>query len=173
MKESVSNLVNAIKDGNALDTEHSFADAMSDKLADKLDAMRKEVARNMFVSPESNVAVEDQVEEEIVEEDYEIAEFDQDQWEALSEEEQAEWTDVDLDNLDEAMSKSTAMRTYIKNKNANDFERHIGSDMPRKDMAANKKNMVKAKKVIKKAGGDMKKVKDAAERRYHRNVGII
>ena len=62
MSESISNLVNAIKDGNALDTEHSFADAMSDKLADKLDAMRKEVAKNMFVSPESSVTTEDEVE---------------------------------------------------------------------------------------------------------------
>lgn len=62
MSENISNLVNAIKDGNALDTEHAFADAMADKLADKLDTMRQDVAKNMFASPE--VQMEDEVEVE-------------------------------------------------------------------------------------------------------------
>ena len=64
MSENISNLVNAIKDGNALDTEHAFADAMADKLADKLDAMRQDVAKNMFASPEVEMEDEAEVETE-------------------------------------------------------------------------------------------------------------
>ena len=59
MSESINNLVDAIVSGDALGTENAFADAMSDKLAGKLDDMKLDVARNMFASPENVVELDD------------------------------------------------------------------------------------------------------------------
>jgi Ran GTPase-activating protein (RanGAP) involved in mRNA processing and transport len=65
MSENISNLVNAIKDGNALETENAFGAAIADKLADKLDAMRQDVAKNMFASPEAVMEDEPEVTDEM------------------------------------------------------------------------------------------------------------
>lgn len=48
MSESVKNLINAISAGSAIDTEESFNSAMAEKISVKLDAMRQDVAANMF-----------------------------------------------------------------------------------------------------------------------------
>jgi|NOAtaT_7_FD_contig_31_7051924_length_1175_multi_3_in_0_out_0_3 hypothetical protein len=48
MKESVENLIQAIVQGNALETEKAFATAMAEKLAPMLDTRRQEVAQSMF-----------------------------------------------------------------------------------------------------------------------------
>jgi hypothetical protein len=52
MSESVQNLIQAIADGNALDTEQAFGAAMAEKLSGKLNDMRATVAQSMFVTPE-------------------------------------------------------------------------------------------------------------------------
>jgi hypothetical protein len=49
MSETVQNLVQAIKAGDALETENAFnANAMAEKLSTRLDTMRQDVAQGMF-----------------------------------------------------------------------------------------------------------------------------
>ena len=55
MNETVINLVNAIKAGDALATEQAFADAMAEKLTSKIETLRQTVAANMFPQPEAVV----------------------------------------------------------------------------------------------------------------------
>lgn len=75
MNETVQNLVDAIADGNALETQNAFAAAMAEKLSTRLDIMRAEVAQSMFtaqqetVSEESKKDKEDDKEEDDKEED--------------------------------------------------------------------------------------------------------
>jgi hypothetical protein len=57
MSETVQNLVQAIRAGDALETENAFANAMAEKLSARLDDMRQSVAQNMFGQP-AEVAVE-------------------------------------------------------------------------------------------------------------------
>jgi len=52
MRESVQNLIQAITQNDAVETEKAFATAMAEKLAPMLDARRAEVAQNMFVTQE-------------------------------------------------------------------------------------------------------------------------
>lgn len=67
MSESVINLVNAIKSGDAIATEQAFATAMADKLSAKIDDYRQQVAANMFASvteqPEQQSQEEQQIEQ--------------------------------------------------------------------------------------------------------------
>jgi hypothetical protein len=49
MSETVQNLVQAIRAGDALETENAFTDAMAEKLSTRLDGMRQSVAQSMFV----------------------------------------------------------------------------------------------------------------------------
>jgi hypothetical protein len=51
MSETVQNLVQAIKAGDALETENAFANAMAEKLSTRLDDMRQSVAQGMFAQP--------------------------------------------------------------------------------------------------------------------------
>lgn len=55
MTDTVKNLISAIVQGNAADTEGAFNAAMSEKLSSKLDDMRVQVAQNMFnvVAPDT------------------------------------------------------------------------------------------------------------------------
>jgi hypothetical protein len=53
MSESVKNLINAISAGSAIDTEEAFNSAMAEKISVKMDAMRQEVATNMFKTVEA------------------------------------------------------------------------------------------------------------------------
>ena len=48
MSEATANLVDAIHSGNAVEIEAAFGNAMAEKIAPKIDAMRQEVAANMF-----------------------------------------------------------------------------------------------------------------------------
>jgi hypothetical protein len=48
MSETVQNLVDAIKSGDAMETEQAFGAAMAEKLGDRLEAMRHSVAQSMF-----------------------------------------------------------------------------------------------------------------------------
>lgn len=52
MSETVQNLIQAIANGDAMETENAFAQAMSEKLSVKLDDMRQSVAQNMFGTQE-------------------------------------------------------------------------------------------------------------------------
>jgi hypothetical protein len=52
------NLIDAIADGNALETESSFNAAIAEKIAASLDNMRQEVAQNMFKTTEPELEVE-------------------------------------------------------------------------------------------------------------------
>ena len=53
MSESTINLINAIQAGDATAVESTFQAAMAERIAPKLDAMRQEVAANMFKTPEA------------------------------------------------------------------------------------------------------------------------
>lgn len=55
-------LINAISRGNAVETEAAFNAAMAEKLSDKLDDMRIDVAKTMFNQPAA-VEPETQTEE--------------------------------------------------------------------------------------------------------------
>lgn len=52
MNETVISLVDAIKSGDVLETEKAFSAAMAEKLSDKIETMRQEVAANLFKTPE-------------------------------------------------------------------------------------------------------------------------
>ena len=49
------NLIDAIADGNALETESSFNAAIAEKIAGRLDTMRQEIAQNMFKTTELEI----------------------------------------------------------------------------------------------------------------------
>jgi hypothetical protein len=154
MNETVHNLVDAIASGDALGTQNAFADAMAEKLSTRLDDMRQSVAQSMFAQ-----------QEEVVEEEFYISEED---YNNLSEEEKTEYEMVNEGdygkgeyNTDVGKTPKTfhgAVKQYMRNK-GNDTPRY---DASRAQQATAKKRMVKAKKVIKKAGGDMNKVNQRA-----------
>ena len=96
MNETVMNLVDAITQGDALQTEKAFQAAMAEKLSVKLDDMRAQVAQNMFNAEQAE-------EEPVVEEDVDFITMEE--YEALSEEEKAEYDLVELeeDNIEEGV----------------------------------------------------------------------
>ena len=67
MNESVINLVDAIRTGDAVATENAFADAMAEKLSSKIEDLRMNIARSMFVQPEEEQISEETDLAEIVE----------------------------------------------------------------------------------------------------------
>jgi hypothetical protein len=96
MSQTTSELISAIVSGNAIGTENSFGAAMAEKLAGKLDAMRQDIAQNMFVS-------EEETENELVAEDLEW--ISEEEYLQLSEEEQEDY--VTEEQLDELMGKGS------------------------------------------------------------------
>ena len=135
MNETVLNLVNAIRSGNAVDTENAFAAAMAEKLSVKIDDMRQSIASNMFEQPE-----------EVVEEKVEIT---QEEWAALSEEEQAEYEFVSEEQLDE-LSTAT-LGSYVKKatvSNRNASASHANAWRDGGDTAKSAKTMDKREKGI-------------------------
>lgn len=93
---TVIDLVDAMVSGDAVKTETSFAAAMAEKLTTKLDAMRQDIAQNMFVS-------EEETEDELVAEDLEW--ISEEEYLQLSEEEQEDY--VTEEQLDELMGKGS------------------------------------------------------------------
>jgi hypothetical protein len=77
MNENIKNLVDAMLAKDATKTESAFQAAMAEKISAKLDDMRTSMAQSMFKTPEA-----------VVEEEVTITE---EQYEALSEEEKAEY----------------------------------------------------------------------------------
>lgn len=100
MNETVQRLVDAIKTGDAIATEQAFADAMAEKLAGKIDDLRVNIAQNMFVQPE------EQVQEETI--------MTEDEWDALSEEQQAEYDIIEegMMNSEGKVVKKVAKKGY-------------------------------------------------------------
>jgi len=77
MTDTVRNLVDAMVQGNALETEKAFGAAMAEKLSGKLDDMRTDVAKNMFATEQEEVdlaPVEDTEEVEVSDEQEETSE---------------------------------------------------------------------------------------------------
>ena len=64
MSETTQDLIAAMVAGNAIDTENAFSAAMAEKLSGKLDALRQNVAQNMFKTPEDE-EVSSEYEDEI------------------------------------------------------------------------------------------------------------
>jgi len=56
MSETVQNLVQAIRAGDALETENAFTNAMAEKLSARLDTMRQDVAQGMFAQQAEPIA---------------------------------------------------------------------------------------------------------------------
>ena len=52
MTDTVKELVDAMVQGNALETEKAFGEAIAEKLSGKLDDMRTNVAQTMFATEE-------------------------------------------------------------------------------------------------------------------------
>jgi hypothetical protein len=46
--QQIKDLVDQIIDGNAVDSEKAFNDIMTDRVADRIDAYRQDVANNYF-----------------------------------------------------------------------------------------------------------------------------
>lgn len=66
---STRDLIDAIEAGEATNIEASFNDIMATKVSERLDAMRDDMAQNMFKDPEvdsSDSTIEDEPEEETV-----------------------------------------------------------------------------------------------------------
>ena len=55
---NVKNLIDAIADGNALETESSFNAAIAEKISSRLETMRTDVASNMFKAQEETQETE-------------------------------------------------------------------------------------------------------------------
>jgi hypothetical protein len=69
MSETTYNLIQAMANGDALETEQAFGAAMAEKLAVKLDDMRTGIAQNMFNAQEP--VVEQEPEAETIEQETE------------------------------------------------------------------------------------------------------
>lgn len=156
MNETVMTLVDAIKNGDAIATEQAFAAAMAEKLSARIDDMRQSVASTMFTQVVEQPA-EAVAEEAISEEEYN----------ALTEEQRSEYQE-----LEEAKTKFGAMRSYIKNDEiASDHYGDMGTTSKERADASNQRK--KDKKFIKKAGGDMDRVKQASDRQFRRRNGYM
>ena len=56
---STRDLIDAIESGDAVGIETTFNSVMVDKVAEKLDGMRTDMAQNMFRTPEESTEVEE------------------------------------------------------------------------------------------------------------------
>ena len=63
---STRDLINAIEAGEATEIDNAFNSIMASKVSEKLDAMRTDMAQNMFVSQQE---VADEEQEEFTEEE--------------------------------------------------------------------------------------------------------
>jgi len=117
------NLIDAIADGNALETESSFNAAIAEKIAASLDDMRQTVAQNMFRTPEA-----------IVEEEFEY--ISEEEYLNLSEEEQQEYEQ--LDEISKELSNRYMNKVMTKAEKKSFPTKDSKKDLPsyiRKDIA--------------------------------------
>lgn len=61
MSETTLNLIQSIANGDAIETESAFANAMAEKLSVKLDDMRADIAQSMFNVQEPVAAQEETI----------------------------------------------------------------------------------------------------------------
>ena len=59
MSDTTLNLIQAVANGDAIETESAFANAMAEKLSAKLDDMRTSIAQNMFAAQEAVAETQD------------------------------------------------------------------------------------------------------------------
>lgn len=59
MSDTTLNLIQAVANGDAIETESAFANAMAEKLSAKLDDMRTSIAQNMFAAQEAIAETQD------------------------------------------------------------------------------------------------------------------
>jgi len=97
MRETVENLIDAIAQGNAIETESAFAAAMAEKLAPMLDARRMEVAQSMFAQGQEAVSEESKKDDE--EDEDESEENKEDEDEDKEEMKEAAYTNPGLETL--------------------------------------------------------------------------
>ena len=108
MNENTLNLIKAIAEGDALETEKSFQAAMAEKISAKLEDMRVQVAQNMFATPEA-VTEEEEQEEYVT--------ISAEEYEALSEEEKANYEVIEMEEgvTDTIRQKTNAAGQAIGN----------------------------------------------------------
>lgn len=136
---STLDLINAIAKGDAIASEEAFNSAMAERIASKLDDMRIGVAQSMF-----NPVVEEEVE------------FTTEEWEALSEEEKAEYNVIEEGSKATNAGLQTRMNKGFTNSVATRY------DGTRRQEAQGKKALVKTAKIIKSRGGDAAAAKQKA-----------
>ena len=136
---STLDLINAIAKGDAIASEEAFNSAMAERIASKLDDMRVGVAQSMF-----NPVVEEEVE------------FTTEEWEALSEEEKAEYNVIEEGSKATNAGLQTRMNKGFTNSVATRY------DGTRRQEAQGKKALVKTAKIIKSRGGDAAAAKQKA-----------
>lgn len=61
----IETMIKAVADGNYSQADNAFQDVMAAKVSDRLDAMRVDVAQNMFRNESSEADVQPEVELEI------------------------------------------------------------------------------------------------------------
>ena len=160
MNETVLNLVNAIKSGDAIATEQAFADAMAEKLSSRIDDMRQSVAANMFDQP-------------VVEEGWDPEQFGSD-GSGDGRPGGAGAGDIGKTDKKKKSVKPVAEETIEEGSNATDdglqtrmnknFTKSVATryDGTRKQEAEGKKGLVKTAKIIKSRGGDAAAAKQKA-----------
>ena len=136
---STLDLINAIAKGDAIASEEAFNSAMAERIASKLDDMRIGVAQSMF-----NPVVEEEVE------------FTTEEWEALSEEEKAEYNVIEEGSKATNAGLQTRMNKGFTNSVATRY------DGTRRQEAQGKKALVKTAKIIKSRGGNAAAAKQKA-----------
>jgi len=137
MSESVRNLINAISAGSAINTEEAFNSAMAEKISVKLEAMRQDVAANMFAT------------EEIVSEDYET--ISEEQYLDLSEEEKQNYEPLSEEQLDEIsqdlvkkyynkVSRKAVKKEFPTKDSKKDLPYHVQQDIAHSKLPTNRRH---------------------------------
>jgi hypothetical protein len=117
MNETTLNLIQAMANGDALETEQTFGVAMAEKLAVKLDDMRAGVAQNMFNQEQQ---------ETFVEEDFQWV--TEEEYLQLTEEEQEEY--LTEEQLDELMGKGSLEKIQKAHQQQSSY--HVDGDFKRR-----------------------------------------
>ena len=144
MSESVKNLINAISVGSAIDTEESFNSVMAEKISVKLDAMRQDVAANMFAT------------EEGVSEDYET--ISEEHYLTLSEEEKQNYEQLDEISQDlvkkyyNKVSRKAVKKEFPTKDSKEDLPYHAQQNIAHSKLPKNRKDGI-GRALNRQAGG--------------------
>jgi hypothetical protein len=86
---NLEKLIKFAREKKATDFKSTFADELATRVSTKLDAMKQTLAKTMFAKEEVELDEED--------EDITVYDFTEEQWNELTEEEQSEFEDFDVD----------------------------------------------------------------------------